>query len=280
MLTVLLSLAAATGYGTADFLAGLAGRRASVIQVTVTVYLAGLVTVAASLLWLHASDPTPRSLWWGAIGGCGQAADALALIAGFRRAPFSIAGPVSALAGAGLAAGAGIVLGDRPGVPACAGLVLALPAILVLSAPGQRSGASARGFAFGLASGVGCAVSLFSLSRAGVSPSLWSILVMQAAGLAAVSMVALLTGEMRLPGPGARGLGAASGLLGACSATCYLFAVHAGLLAVAAVLTSMFPVTTVLLAVAVTQEQLSRMRLTGLVLAALAVALIAVGSAA
>jgi drug/metabolite transporter (DMT)-like permease len=59
----------------------------------------------------------------------------------------------------------------------------------------------------------------------------------------------------------------------------YFVATHEGFLAVTAVLTSLYPVVTIVLARTVLGERLTGLRLGGLVLAGACVALIAVGGA-
>jgi len=59
----------------------------------------------------------------------------------------------------------------------------------------------------------------------------------------------------------------------------YFFASHDGFLAVTAVLTSLYPASTIVLARVLLGERLTRLRLTGLALAGACVALIAAGGA-
>jgi drug/metabolite transporter (DMT)-like permease len=288
MVTAGLALVAALGYGVADFLAGMAGRRDSVIRVTLMVYAAGMLTIAVILPWVHAGRPSVSALAWGALSGTGQAAGALALIAGFRRAPFSIAAPLSAVIGAGLAVLVGVLIGERPSPFAWAGVLLAVPAIMAVSVSARSRTVVAAGnprllrerrvgVGFGIGAGAGCAVSLIGLGEAGSTAGLWPVLAVQVAALTTVGVVAASTGDLHSPSHGSWGQSTASGVLGCGAAIFYLLATHAGLLAVAAVVTSLFPVVTVGLAVAVAGEQLGRIRLAGLALATISISLIAVG---
>jgi drug/metabolite transporter (DMT)-like permease len=293
MVSVGWALAAALAYGVSDFLAGLAARRDAVIPVTLLVYAAGLVTITVILIVTDARAPSVSSLGWGALSGCGLGAEALALIAGFRRAAFSIAAPLSAVIGASLAILAGVLLGERPSALSWAGVILAVPATVAVSAsvrqpPSDSMGdpdrdvasAERTGLRFGLIAGVGTAVYLIGLSRTSAAAGVWPVLSVHVAALATLGCVAAAAGELRAPELGARSLSGTSGILGAGAAVFYLLAVHAGLLAVAAVVTSLFPVVTVGLAVALAGERLGARRLAGLGLATVALALIALGSQA
>jgi drug/metabolite transporter (DMT)-like permease len=72
-------------------------------------------------------------------------------------------------------------------------------------------------------------------------------------------------------------LAAAAGLIGAPATILYVVATHRGLLAIAAVISSLYPAVTIMLARVLLGERLTAVRLAGLALAAAAVTLIAVG---
>ena len=309
MLAIILALFSATGYGAADFLAGMAARRASVIQITLAVYAVGAATIAAVLPWSRAGHLSVAALAWGALSGAGLATEALFLAEGFRRAEFSIAGPLSAVTGAGLAVIAGLAWGEHPGSFALIGLALVLPAVLAVSgsaaprpadaapeqalppppvlhpeglpAGGGRRRQIARGglggAAFGVIAGVGGAVFLIGAAKAGPAAGMWPVLAIQVAAMVTTALVAAVTGNLRIPGPGARWLSVSSGCIGAGAALLYVGAADAGMLAIAAAVTGLFPVVTVGLARVVEKERLGVIRFAGLAMATVAVALIGIG---
>jgi drug/metabolite transporter (DMT)-like permease len=114
-----------------------------------------------------------------------------------------------------------------------------------------------------------------SLNRAGSGSGLWPILVCQLVSVTIIVCIALVTRELRLPPAGARLNSVLTGLLGTGGTTMFFFASHRGLLAVTAVITSLYPGGTILLARLMLGERLTRVRLGGLCLAAASVALIA-----
>jgi len=134
MLAIVLALASAIGYGSSDFAAGLASRRAGIIQVTLLASLASTVVVATALPFAASRPPSAAALAWGAGAGLGGTAGGLALYFGFRQAAFSVAGPLSAVGAAGFSVLAGLLFGERPTALAMTGIVLALPDIVGVSA--------------------------------------------------------------------------------------------------------------------------------------------------
>jgi drug/metabolite transporter (DMT)-like permease len=299
VLTILLSLLAAAGYGGSDFAAGLASRRASVIRVTLLATAVSLAVMALALVLTGAGSPAPRAVAWGAAAGVAGVTGALALYLGFRHAAFSVAGPLSAVGAAGFSVLAGLLLGERPTALALIGIALALPAIAGVSASarepsgGEAAGASLSpgnpaitgrrrvpaGVSYGLVAGACFALLFIGLDQAGSGSGLWPVFSGQAAALVAVGGVAAFTRDLRLPGARGGWLATLTGLTGAPGTICYFLATHHGLLAVAAVITSLYPAVTIMLARVLVGERLTAIRLAGLTLAAASVALIAVGGA-
>jgi drug/metabolite transporter (DMT)-like permease len=346
VLAIVLALAAAIGYGGSDFAAGLATRAASVIQVTLLATLASFVVTAAALPFAAGHAPTAASLAWGAAAGLGSTLGAFALYLGFRYAPFSVAASLSSVGTAGFSVLAGLLLGERPSGLALAGIVLALPAIVGVSASaasgspspapvpgpagpqaevhpgpqaevhpgpqaaapalaaaapglgatdsagrpaagvaagrpaaGMTAGRPAAGVAAGLVAGLCFALLLVGLNRAGSGSGLWPVASAQVAELVLAVAAAAVTRNMRLPGGWPGWQSTIAGATGAAGAILYFYATHDGFLAVIAVLTSLYPASTIVLARTVLGERLTGLRLAGLGLAAVCVALIAVGGA-
>jgi drug/metabolite transporter (DMT)-like permease len=297
VLAIILALASAIGYGSSDFAAGLASRTASVIQVTLLACVTAAVVVLVALPFAAAQRPSGASLAWGAAAGAGGTLGGIALYLGFRYAAFSVAAPLSAVGTAGFSVLAGLLWGERPSTVALIGIGLALPAIVSVSASaagaehaGSEAGPAANeghghlgrpaaGVVAGLIAGACFALLLIGLNRAGPGGGLWPVATAEVAELTVAVAAAALTRNLRLPGGRPGRLAVVTGVAGAAGTILYFFASHDGLLAVTAVLTSLYPASTIVLARLVLGERLTRLRLTGLVLAGGCVALIAAGGA-
>jgi drug/metabolite transporter (DMT)-like permease len=159
MLTVvtILALAAAVLYGTADFLGGVASRRASVFAVLATTVPAGAVVVVvvallgeapglSGLLGHGLGPPTAVGGWgavgWAAVSGICGAAGLVAFYAGFAAAPISVVAPVAALASTVLPLGIAIAGGERPSASMVVGGLICLVAIVLVSMPSTGRGGS------------------------------------------------------------------------------------------------------------------------------------------
>ncbi|HEY7012093.1 MAG TPA: DMT family transporter [Streptosporangiaceae bacterium] len=318
MLAVAAALVSAVFYGSGDFAGGLATRRASVIRVALLTQSVSATVIGIAVWSSGAAPPAAEAVVWGMVGGLAGACGALALLAGFRHAVFSVAAPLSAVGAAGFSVLAGLLLGERPSALALTGIVLALPAIVGVSAsararpagppapggpaplgeplPVRGSGpsgadetapdpAAARrrftpgGVSYGLVAGACFALLFIALNRAGSGSGFWPVFCSQTTGLATITCVAVVTREFRLPASGSRWLAGLAGLGSAPGTIFYFVATHRGQLAVAAVISSLYPAVTIMLARVLLGERLTAVRLAGLVLAGASVALIAAGGA-
>ena len=131
------------------------------------------------------------------------------------------------------------------------------------------------GVGLGLAAGAGFGMFFIGLNEAGSVNDLWPIVISQIAAMVTVTCVAIATRDLRLPPTGARQLSVLTGVMGATGTTMFFLSTHHGLLAVSAVITSLYPALTILLARVVSGERLTALRIIGLSLAAVSVALIA-----
>jgi len=287
MLAVVLALASAIGYGSSDFAAGLASRSAPVIQITLLVSVVSGVIVAAALPFAASPGPSGAALAWGFAAGLGGTLGAFALYLGFRHAAFSVAGPLSAVASAGFSVLAGLLYGERPTTMALTGIVLALPAIVGVSVSaggeggenGSPAGRQAAGVVYGLLAGACFALLFIGLDQAGSDSGLWPVAAAAVGELAAALVAAVAVRSFTLCGGRARLLAAIAGAGGAGGTILFFLATHHGYLAVTAVLTSLYPAVTIVLARTVLGERLTALRLGGLALAGACVGLIAAGGA-
>jgi drug/metabolite transporter (DMT)-like permease len=324
MLAVLLALAAAAGYGGSDFAAGLAARRASVVRVAVLAEVTSATLLLCVIPFVSSQAPPLASVLWGAAAGASGVAGAMALYLGFRHAAFSVASSVSAVGTAVFSVLAGLALGERPGALSVAGILLAVPAIVGVSAPARQAsrdvapavvgsqavavpgrpglvahgtappgehgpaarrsrpaatGRHAAGVGWGLAAGAGFGLFFIGLDRAGSGSDLWPIAISQLAAMVTAIGVAVVTRDLALPPAGTRRLSLLTGAASAAGTAMFFLATHHGLLAITAVIASLYPAGTILLARVLLGERLTRLRLAGLCFAAASVALIAAGGA-
>ncbi|MFF2432132.1 multidrug DMT transporter permease [Streptomyces mirabilis] len=235
--------------------------------------------MAAALL-VPASFVHPADLRWGAVSGVGSAAAMLLLNRGLSRGAMSVVVPVSAVTSVVLSVLGGVlVLGDRPTPLAWTGIAVTAPALWLVSgrrssSPKSRDATTGRGAQDGLLASVGVAVQYLALAQAGPSSGLWPV----AAGRLDAVAVLLPTAVRHSPLPPMRSAQALlTGAGAALALSLYLLATQRQMLAVAVVLASLYPALPVVLGLAVLHERVDRSQAVGLLGAAVATVLLALG---
>jgi drug/metabolite transporter (DMT)-like permease len=273
----LLGLLAALTYGAGDFAAGLAARNFPSARVAACVLPLEAAVVAVAVVIAPGHGATIRALAWGALSGVGGGIGTLALYRGLAAGRMAVVAPVSAVLAAVVPAVVGVALGDRLRITAVAGIVLALPAIALVSRVedvGERSGGS--GVLAGMVAGAGFALLFIALDRAGTRAGAWPALPGQVVAVAFVAPFALRADGPWRPTRRTSALLVAAGVLSAAANLLYLAATGRGALAIVAVLTSLYPAVTVLLARLLLAERWSRPQAAGLLAAVVAIVLVTV----
>lgn len=268
------ALPSAIAYGVGDFAGGLAARRAPVLTVTVVAQVVGLALLLPAALLLP-GRVSAAALAVGALGGIAGAAGLLLYFRGLAVGPMGVVAPLSAVVGAGLPLGVGLLGGERLGPVTVVGIVVAVSAIVLATAGTRADAASTTGLVLGLAAGAGFGLFFVAMDAAPADSGLWPL----AAGRVASAVLFGVLVALRRPGGigAGRRLAVISGVADSVANVLFLVATRAGDLGVSAVLVSLYPVVVVLLARTVLGERLTAVQLAGAGLALTASALLAGG---
>jgi drug/metabolite transporter (DMT)-like permease len=277
---VVIALVGALVYGVADFAGGLATRRAAALAVVFSGQAAGVVLLAAVLLVVPGRFDPP-SLAWGVGGGLCGALAVLVFYRALATGSMSVVAPLTAVTAAVVPVLGGVLLGERPSPIALVGVVLAVAAILLVSAERGRLPTLAmlrgQGVASALLAGAGFGMLFVLLSRAAPDSGFWPLVGARIASLALVAGIALVTRRSLLPRGAPAALVVFSGVGDMAANVLFLLASRLGLLSIVGVLLALYPAGTVLLALAVLRERLAALQVVGLATAAAGVVLITVG---
>ena len=286
------ALAAALLYGSADFLGGVATRRATALAILPASALAGVVVVLIAAV-VSGERAKTAGLGWGLAAGAVGGIGLIVFYSGLAEGPMSVVAPTSALTATVLPVGVALAEGERANPAVYIGAVICLAAIVLVSSSGMpsaeaegsssltgrlaRRGFHVRAIGYGMGAGITFGLFFVFLRNAGQSGALWPIVASRLAGLVIILVAVIVTrSKPVIAGGGTRLLLATygSGVLDASANVSYVIATRAGLFGLAVVLTSLYPGVTVLLARFVLRERLHRAQLAGLALAALGVSLV------
>ena len=274
---ILLALASALVYGAADFCGGLATRRATAFAVVAFSQAAGLVLLLTLLPWLG-GDPAPADLAWGAAAGVAGAAGLVLFYRALAEGVMSVVAPVTAVSAAAVPVLGGLALGERIGVWAAVGILLALVAVVLVAAEGGLSSLRAArpaGLVPALAAGAGFGLFFVLLDRTREESALGPLVGARLVSVALVVVLALLARRSLHVPRSVLPVALLAGIADMGANALFLLAAQQGELAITGVLASLYPVSTVVLAQVVLRERLVRTQVAGLATAAAAVVLIA-----
>jgi drug/metabolite transporter (DMT)-like permease len=273
--SALFALGAVGCWGVSDFLGGHTAKHFNAFFLAALGHLGGSIMVASLALSQHEVLPPFSHLRWamaaGAAGGVGLAFFYRALAEG----NMGIAAPVSAVLGAAIPTAFGMFTEGVPGALPIAGFVLAVAGIWLISR--TEDGSRPKGLALALVSGLGFALFFIFVKQAGSGAALWIAAGSRGSSLVVTSVITLLGWKFRPTYPFGYVLGLLAGCLDVSGTVLFIRASQIGRLDTAVVLTSLYPVITVLLARIILKEHFTRWKTIGMVAALAAVPLIAHG---
>ncbi|MGA2538919.1 MAG: DMT family transporter [Terracidiphilus sp.] len=272
-----LGLLSAGAWGGSDFVGGLGARRAPVLLIVVSGHFVSLLALLAICFGAHLDLPATRDLVIAAVGGF-EGALALALF--YRGLALGAMGLTAALAGlltAILPVFFSIYRDGFPTLLTAAGLAMGLTAIwLITHAPegsGKRASTPPIALLFGALAGIGFGTQLILFKMVAGGGVLWAMTSARAAGVTAMLLV-LVFMPPKAPWQGFWFLGILAGFLDTIGNLLYIETTRFGRLDVAAIVCSLYPAGTILLAAMVLREWPTRRQFAGMALALAAVALL------
>lgn len=285
---VLLALVAAGCWGASDFGGGLLGRRLghdSAVALSFATQGFGLLLLTPIAL-VFGGTMASGDLWLGTAAGAGGS---LALIALYRGLAIGRMGMVAPITGAVAAAAPALlspIIDESPSALAWVGVVAAVAAIVLVArepaAPADAPAATTQGLGppgliEAVLAGTGFAMVYILLDRTSEASNLLALIPMKISATILLGGLLLARRESAAMLRPELGLVALVGVLDNGANVAYLLATRQGLLAAVAVIASLYPVGTVLLARAILNERLAAHQQVGLVVAIGAIVLIGVG---
>ena len=273
---VLFGLASAFSFGVGDFAGGLASRRASGLAVAAVAQLVGTLLLAVVVVALHPELPDPGSLAIGAAAGLSGAVGVAALYVAMAAGAMGLVASVSGAGAVTVPLLAGVFLLHQSVHP-LQGLGVACAAAAILAASGaSRGAASRRALWLALLAALGFGFWYALLDRAAASSGEWALFTSRLAGSTSLLALAALRGGLATLRSSWR-LALLSGIADVGGNILYVQARALMALGLAAALSGIYPLFTMLLARVFLRERLPRLGLAGVGLALVAIVLISAG---
>lgn len=268
-------VASGLAWGTGDFSGGLASKRTSVLSVVMLSQGVGALSMLAVALWFGELVPPGSDLVIGAVAGLAGTLGLAAFYRGLAIHQMGIVAPIAAAVTALVPVGLGAVIEGLPAVTQMIGFGLAILAIWIMSWTGGQIHVQLRVLTLPIVAGLGFAFFLIGIDQASHHAVLWPLIGARIAGISMLFAVVMARRQWETPCGNQLPIIGLAGLFDATGNVLFALAANAGRLDIAAVLSSLYPATTVLLAAWVLDERLNRQQWSGVLMALGAVVLIA-----
>jgi drug/metabolite transporter (DMT)-like permease len=270
----MLGVAAAANWGAADFSGGVASRRGRVFGVVLGSEIVGLSLLAILALTFAEPLPVPRDLLWAGVAGVAGTVGLVCLYQAMARGHMAVAAPVAAVVTAAVPVVVGTSVEGVASGRQLLGFGLGLAGVWLVMRSRDGAAVRARDLALPLLAGTGFGVFLILIDHVSEAVLFWPLVASRSASVVVLALVVAVAHQKALPVARQLPFAALSGALNSAGNLCYALSARFGRLDSAAVLSSMGPAMTVVLARLFLKESISRQQWLGLAAVLTAVALI------
>ena len=274
------ALGAAVLYGVGDYFGG----RATKISASTSVTFLGQFVALILLIVLVAVGNTPvmplQDWFWSGLAGTGGVIALVAFYQAMSLGSMTVVAPIAALIGMCSPVIVGLLQGERPASIAYLGMILACIAVALVGDVLDHHDLPTpmRAIVLAVISGLGFGVIFVCLAQTSQDSGLCPLLGQRIVSVSTVAIVGSLGSRRLKVARPVIWYAILSGVLDTTANGLYLLAIHGGLLSLVGVIISLYPVSTVALAIFVDHEKLHKSQFIGLLVAAVALSMIGYAS--
>ena len=277
---ILWALGAATTYGIADYLGGRATRRSPAPAVTFAGQSVALLLLCGLVYTSGVSAMSQVDFLWSMGAGFGGA---LALITFYRAmalGPMTVVAPITAVVNIAMPVIVGVAQGERPSALAYVGIALSPIAVALIGDVLSSKGSVVQSQAIWLSvfAGMGFGLIFVCLAQTSDDAGLWPLLAQRMTSVPTVAIVSLVAYKTLRVHKSVGYFAILSGVLDTLANSMYLTAARTGMLSLVGVITSLYPASTVILAMRIDKERIHRGQVLGVVIALGSVVAISIGA--
>ncbi|MEI7506811.1 MAG: EamA family transporter [Actinomycetes bacterium] len=280
---ILLAAAAALVYGVGDYCGGRASRKIDSLVVTCVGQIFSLMLLGIFLVILGDPAPGMHDWLWGAAGGLGGFVGLTLFYYALAKGSMTIVAPLAAVVSATLPVGTGLFLGDRPSFIAYVGIVVAIVGIALVTGALGTAHAPTKIKIVGIATLAGCGFGwmFVCLDRTSADSGMWPLLAARIASITVAASIILVRRRVkgrsveqqhRIPA-----IALWAGLFDMGANVLFIYANRHGMLSLVSVITALYPVSTIVLALRLDHEKANRSQFVGMACAAFALVFVSLG---
>ncbi len=273
-LVLFFGLAAAMTWGTGDFCGGMATKKGPVYTVVLISHMIGGCCVALIAIVVREPFPPISTMLWGALAGFSGMLGVLGLYSGLARSQMGVIAPLTAVLTAIIPITFSFFVEGVPAIIHIVGFGVALLAVWLLSGANGRIRLAPVELGYAVLAGTGFAFFFIFIDQASDTAVYWPLTAARTTSVICIAVFVSIRGLWIRPSREQMPMIFGAGVADVMGNAFFTLATKYGRLDFAAVLASLYPVSTVLLAQLILHERLNRPQWIGAVLALLAVILI------
>ena len=275
ILGVSFALLAALMFGMADFAGGYASKKMHQFQVLIYTTFFGIISVGVIALILKQSFPSFQDsmimFWGGVFGALGLAF----LFKGLSEGTACIVSPTAGVVGAIIPLAFSSMFITMPTIVQGIGFAIGLTSIWLVSQQDKHGDAGFKDLMYGTLAGLSFGLFFILIAQANTT-NIFSGLLIAKVGSFLAALVLLKSNGKTIPSIKIAKIAILSGVIDAFSNVLYLFAKENTRLDIAVVLSSLYPVVTVILSRIFYKEILTIKQIIGLILSFIAISLVSI----
>ena len=273
MTTIIFGLIAAVIWGAADFNGGMASKRSNPYGVVIAAHSLSLLLLIALIVITGESIPPLQDLLWGGAAGIGGGIGLMLLYRALAEGRMSVAAPVSAVIASGLTVIIGAATEGFPSLWIVFGIALALIAVW-FTASDKNTVIHINELQLPVAAGIAFASFFVCFERASGTSLLWSLAAVRVVSIVSLLSYVTFTRQKWIPQRNSLVPIVLSSVLDTAGNAFYALAARYGRMDIAAVISSLYPGATVLLAWMLLKERIGRLQTIGILLALAAIVIL------
>ena len=273
---IIFGLASAISWGAGDFSGGLASKHTSPYSVVVISQFVSLFLLVLGALLVPEGTNSTRDLLIGGIAGIFGAVGLVALYSGLAKSPMGLAAPITAVVAVVIPVPVSMVNEGLPESSAIVGFFIALIAVWLISRGDMDSRFEITDLRLPIIAGLGFGTFYVLIDQVSSNAILWPLVSARSASIFVILGIGLLTRGIAVPAVNQLPIIALAGIFDTSGNVFFAIATRLGRLDISAILGSLYPAVTVLLAWIVLKERLSIRQWLGIVFAVIALILITI----
>lgn len=275
-LGIIYGLASASTWGAGDFSGGIATKHSNVYSVVIFSQSVGLLLLIILAIGFAEQLPSFNDILWGGFAGIAGGIGLIGLYRGLSTGQMSIVAPLSAVIAVIIPMIVSIILEEPPAFLQFFGFGIALLAVWFISQSNQEVRIKSSDIGLIILAGLGFGLFFVFIAQVSSNFVFWPLVVARIFSVSFLLLISMTTKQFQIPKTKNLPVIALAGIFDVGGNVFFVLATQSGRLDISAVLSSLYPAATIILAWIILKETLTNRQIFGIFLVFISIVLITV----